>query len=600
MVIITADGHVIKPFRVSRYVKEGSRVDIAPKVSRVELVPLKVDNLKVVERSNILEYVNQEVECDIHDSCMGHLPISSSGRVGLPPYCAREGVVISDDRGRLNKSFLTENMHRVDFANGVRSTMMGKKGELRFGGMGMKPLTSVRGVAVCKWNISPNEVLLPKSWMEKMKVPTVASTSALASPYWRFRSAVDGDRAVLIRCPAISNSSSMPVFVKGRDERSIGVHPAMCDHLNLDFDGDEVHVTIVDALESKAEIESLMVVNGASDKFRASRVRGLFKGYEGIADEDYMTRSTLSVTEVDSGIEFGPVHTISRCKSRSWERMSKMLGNGETIKNAVVNSERALKQIVKSHLNVSKGFTFSRQMKICCFTMDHDDVELFPFWLNRENVGACSLIPPSSSTLLDYGFPGARLVSQIGGLVMQAALDTAKHIGDKPREDAFLSMVGCSKSRFYCYSKKGELLFTQKKGKVAGATLVALSSRDELMTRRMNDAMVHLLRFMEIVCKDLNLRPTQAEKYHVALFLYYSLFVTDARVVSDYVPVSFLSFSDSDFLTVAIAENVPKADRIILEREAIQVLSCSNPVVAMLLGNFSNIDGRSCRHHRLR
>lgn len=202
-----------------------------------------------------------------------------TGLVSLPPFCTTDDDMIVDDRGRINRSLMNGDIEPHVYASILmRSTLMGKKGMLRYECMGMRPLSSVRRVAVCNWSVSPHHrVLVPSVWMEKIKIPTTTrSKDGYSSPYWSFRSARSGGKALLMRCPSIFDTSVMGVEIISWDQAATGVHPAMCEFLNLDYDGDEVHIDVLDDALSVREIDRLIALRTDIDKFSDRNMQDVY------------------------------------------------------------------------------------------------------------------------------------------------------------------------------------------------------------------------------------------------------------------------------------------------------------------------------------
>ena len=171
---------------------------------------------------------------------------------------------------------------------------------MRYKLLGSKPITSMRGVATCVWNINPHTVLIPDRWMRNVKVPyRKRSDSNVQSPSFIFRPVQDGDYAVLLCCPIVSDMSVQPVTVLRWNSLSVGVHPEMCRPLNLDYDGDEVHVIILSSPESRDELLK-SISSSTLNKFSEYSPRvSCTDRY--VPDEnkgvDFMVGTTLSISE---------------------------------------------------------------------------------------------------------------------------------------------------------------------------------------------------------------------------------------------------------------------------------------------------------------
>lgn len=234
------------PFTVKRVVAPGRTAHACPRVQSMKITELKVENLKT------MDYVERSLMsvrgCSIegHTYCKGHLQVSSSGEIGLPQYVINDDEIVMDERAKANIDLFAEGIDSREFATRVRSTMLGKRGMLRGHLMSVRPMTGARGVATCVWGIDPSRVYLPGTWMERMKLPyRRQSEDGLLGACYLCRPLQDGDSGVILRCPVISVDSIRPVTFYAWDNPTIGVSPELCSGMNLDFDGDEVHIAAV-------------------------------------------------------------------------------------------------------------------------------------------------------------------------------------------------------------------------------------------------------------------------------------------------------------------------------------------------------------------
>lgn len=600
MPICITDPEKIQRFTIRRYVRNGSRVDSAPMVSRVNITPLKVDNLKYVMKNTSTPTISM-TRCSLHDDCQGHLIGNERGVIALPSLCINEDIITMDERGKLNHQLLNGNISPEEYSKGVRSTLMGKRGMLRHACMGIRPLSTIRGVASCVWNEDPSQIFIPRRWMNHMKIPFRRGGTKLRSPYWSFRSVDEGDYAILIRCPSISDNSAMPVRVYSWENPSIGVHPAMCEHLNLDFDGDEVHVAVVSSIEAVEEVKSLMNKNPFFNKFRKEMLEKTLRRSSSkpeIFHDDFMLHSSLSLKSITmSEAEiFTPIHELSRCKIGSWAIMKNRYNIDDTMSTYVTRAISALDQFMESHLTVSKGFTFGRQLKIMGMMIDDSVKNLVPHWFkSRSRMTLPSL--EHGDIKGSYGFPGTRLASKISGKIMQGALDSAKHSSSTSGEDLILSILSMSSNTYEILNHNNRLRLVKIGDKMVrmGKT-VATTSRFQMQMMGTMIAMRSCLTMLSCACESMKIKHSNSELAHMASMIYYSGLIDPRSPVTDFKPSAFLSKTSADYISIAVAENLMVADSNIVHLHTDTDLHIRCSTIAMLLGNFKEIKSRSISH----
>ncbi|EIE92586.1 hypothetical protein RO3G_17297 [Rhizopus delemar RA 99-880] len=528
-------------------------------VSKIEIKPLKVDNLKYVMKDTTAPSVTN-IRCVMHEDCQGHLLGNSRGTIVLPSMCVNEDLMTMDERGKLNHQMLSDSISPDDYSRGVRNTLMGKRGMLRHACMGIRPLTTIRGVASCTWTEDPSTVYIPYKWTKDMRIPFRRGGDRLQSPYWAFRGVVDGDYAILIRCPSISDNSCMPVRVYAWDKPSIGVHPAMCEHLNLDFDGDEVHIGVVSSLAAVDEIKSLMHKNPLFNKFRPEVVSDITSRLSNNIHEDFMLHSTLSLSMIDMNDDevFTPLHSLSRCKRGSWDLLRQRLDMDKTINDDTKNLV---------------PFWFEPGTSLTLPTLEHGDVRN------------------------SYGYPGMRLASKISGKIMQGALDTAKHGITTSGEDLILSLLSMSRQTYEILSHGNRtklMKITPKTTKVG--KVLATTSRFRMQMMGSVLGLRSCVSMVACACESMKISYTNSELAHFAALIYYTSMIDPRSPVTDFKPTSFLSKTSTDYLSVGVAENLIMAD-IGLNTSLISgCMSVESAAIALIIGNFKGIRSRSIRH----
>lgn len=124
---------------------------------------------------------------------------------------------------------------------------------------------------MCTWTDPYFEVWLPCRWEERMMVPMRLEEGEYGSPYYSWRKLKKDDCAILSRCPVLSHESVRCVRLRFWSEPSIGLRLDDCASLNLDFNGDEVHVSIIMVKRSEEEGGASFCLNTLS-KFSRDKV----------------------------------------------------------------------------------------------------------------------------------------------------------------------------------------------------------------------------------------------------------------------------------------------------------------------------------------
>jgi len=302
------------------------------------------------------------------------------------------------------------------------------------------------------WDTSPHVVKVPSSWMDRMKVPHRISSDQELSPYWSFRAARNGDAAVLIRDPIVSDSSVQPVTVEGWEQHGIGVHPEMCVPLNMDYDGDEVHVLVLSWPESVSEIVRSIEASGLSKFPRPSPADA----------RDFMACSTVSLSQLHSVDYNDEPARISRCKESSRRSMCESLDTNLALDYVSYVSpwSSSVSSMAASHLSVSLGYVLSRQLRICAMTLDPSQRDFRPMWSLAKSVKTDFMPGISLGAGETYGLPGARLALRLSGLVTQRYLDMAKERGGSSDDILLLSLISGHTTKCHIVSTPFEVSYS--------------------------------------------------------------------------------------------------------------------------------------------
>lgn len=605
MTIVIADETHAHAFTINRYQRSGNRADVAPKVKSLSLERIDIGNLRTKE---VDAHTFRGSACTIHERCMGHLLSSSRSSLLLPKWCISDDPEMMDRRSRATLAAMSGTMCPRVYSEELRSTLMGKRGLMRHKLLGSKPITSMRGVATCVWSINPHVVLIPHRWMKDVKVPyRKRGRNNTVSPSFSFRSAVNGDHAVLLRCPVVSDSSVQPVTIVGWNNLSIGVHPEMCAPLNLDYDGDEVHVTIVSSVEAKGELQQSIEVSTLG-KFSNNNVATALADTNCLPhdnDADFMVGTTLCMSELDSYVYNSAIAKISKCKESSRGAFLatckiKTLGPELSILDQWSN---AMHQMTVSNLSVSMGHTFSRQLSIAAMTVVTDPEQPRPYWSPETNSPMCV---PTLSRFNDhvYGFPGVRLATRLAGAMTQGYLDMAKGAASSVNDALLASMV--SKSTEYCYlvGVRGEELrmVTALRRSVGphledGSTVLASTDPRYVLKHIGNaNAPRSCVTMLEITCRRLGVTYDEDEIVHLASLIFHSICSVGHAEITSTSPGVFLSGTSCDRLASALCESIYVLDRVDLRKSdsrGMNTSECGYPYCALSVGNMCRLNAVS-------
>ena len=109
----------------------------------------------------------------------------------------------------------------------------------------------------------------------------------------------DGDITLLNRQPSLHKSSLLAHEVKILPYKTFRLNPAVCPPYNVDFDGDEMNLHVLQTVESRAEAKSLMLVQ---DNMRSPRFGGPLIGAirDHISGAYLLTKSGTTFSEEEA------------------------------------------------------------------------------------------------------------------------------------------------------------------------------------------------------------------------------------------------------------------------------------------------------------
>ncbi|KAI9314004.1 hypothetical protein DFJ73DRAFT_770637 [Zopfochytrium polystomum] len=302
-----------------RYVRYGSAVDAAPRVTSVTLSPLRVENLKCIPlpKDRLLSNPILLSNCLIHDYCDGHLEVDEHEHTGVPPMYLSSDPSILNAFDKLNRGLHTRALNNINFAVGLRNEISGKRGLFRYAVTGASSVACMRGVGVCHWDDDPSLVYVPKKWTSNLRLPHQVMDSRQFAP-------------------AISEFSVQAVRIRPYDGPAVRIHASMCDPLNGDFDGDEYQVAIFPESNCVSEIK-YFIGKASHERFSKQSIadtRASYGSFEREVD-DFMLLST------------GKVWTEAR------KRLFELPYSVDEYEEL---SKKAITQMAESHVTVPDGF----------------------------------------------------------------------------------------------------------------------------------------------------------------------------------------------------------------------------------------------------
>ncbi|MCE5167547.1 hypothetical protein HAX54_009575, partial [Datura stramonium] len=125
-----------------------------PRVERLEIAPLNVENIDLI---GVTSSNGITGECREDTHCFGHLVRGEDDRILPPSFCLVDDLEIKDERTYACQRYVRLESGHSEFSEEIRQSLRGKKGLLRNKTLGIRPLTSMRGVASCDWSLPKKE-----------------------------------------------------------------------------------------------------------------------------------------------------------------------------------------------------------------------------------------------------------------------------------------------------------------------------------------------------------------------------------------------------------------------------------------------------------
>ncbi|XJO73824.1 hypothetical protein BDV3_004742 [Batrachochytrium dendrobatidis] len=582
-------------------------------VSTLTLSKLNVPNLRTV-LCNATGFAPQtDVYCSYHDNCSGHLQSSPSGRISFPSFMVHMDEEIMSEADRLHAAFLgitrtQGTLTPLEFSVALREYFSGRRGILKYRALGMQPMMGCRGVATCHWGSDFRKVFIPRRWMNRINVATVAELTDpngehFVSSDYTIRKVVDGDYAILIRCPTLSDQSIQAVQVYAWDEASIGVHPNFCSPLNLDYDGDEVHVVPLVTPLAIVELKQYMSDNApyTFDTIASESVSHLMTGHITVDRHNAFLLSTRSLGDTQPDVIGTDLHTQMRNKPGPWKNIR------NTMTAATVSCEdfrrrsiTAIDNLTQSHLCIHEGHTFSRQLKYAMSQISSQNHVVRAKWFHSADGTMQGLrIPPYIS--LSTGLPGVRLASRIGRNVTQLLLDIAKRaVSSSATTGVLLSLLSNGESYTACIDPRtGSKLVSVTSSIPSNAEILLPMSRTGIALYR--GTLASKFRIALVACEYalqcLKIEWEGIELYELAYCVAAASLINESPPITGTRSMQFISRTHSNVLLTGIVDDLKQMDATIREAAPLHFVSSSDdPMIASFIGNFSRINHLSVRH----
>lgn len=198
----------------------------------------------------------------------------------------QDSVNILFDTNNTNRS-----LHQTIRQNGgIRQRIDGKTGRIRLNLMGKRVEFSARTVLSGDPNLGINEVGIPKSVAENLTIPVTVTDFNVQkikdyniryvqkqngnridysiNPHIQInvgdtveRSLIDGDIVAVNRQPTLHRGSMIACYVRIFNNSTIRLNYSTMPSLNADCDGDELNINVPQDIESRTELEQLMLAS---------------------------------------------------------------------------------------------------------------------------------------------------------------------------------------------------------------------------------------------------------------------------------------------------------------------------------------------------
>lgn len=383
------------------------------RVESYSFTRLNMKNLYYHKVSSEEEYLSRCRDPD-HKNCMGHLCLNPAGIILYPGAMCSVIGDIKDKFYECTRPIVMQNTHGgvPSYHERLRQLLMSKEGILRGKCCSGFVEGSIRMVILPSWELSKDEIFIPRYVKGTLKVPTRIKNGKISAVY-EYGEVNEGDYAIVIRPPTLWEGNAQPKRIRFWDRTAIGISPEVCADYHADFDGDEMQVYVVKDLASVDECKAWTMQS--KDMFDYQKIEEELAEPVDDCRSEFMQGTTITFREALEGIGVTYSMKVSKVKSESLTMLGTMMDNMDDEDYFIDESIRGMKDIMVQQLNQGNVGKILRMARVA--SQD---------FLSMGDVGAMHIsdLPYEiDRTCLSAGLPAARLVSKIGSLVQQAYLD---------------------------------------------------------------------------------------------------------------------------------------------------------------------------------
>lgn len=535
-----------------------------------------------------------------------NLQICDNGSVLPPAIYAATSSDFQSEESKLLLLMINSEITPLDYSLRVRKHMSGKKGHIRYNCLGVSPPSSMRGVATSVWTKHYHHVYVPEQWVRLPCTVTreCDNTTSNKSAIFTKVEFQQGSWWLLNRPPSISNGSVRAVQVFTWKHPSIGVSPEFCKDLNLDYDGDEVHII---KFSDQASINELMIFHSRTSINQVFSTSNIVSAVSSIncnhtfhniqlheesgiddCDDDFMIYSTRSFTQMCNGnlYSFNEYDKLCNTKESAWTKMRTTYSGKSRDASVYMNdSINSISQLVESHLTVSDGFTFARQLKHLAMntTVSNGKLECA---LSRHRRIDVSYSHQSTLRNNCNRIDALMLSMKVSTRIMQSLLDRAKGKGSTSGSSFIIGLL----------SNKPIITYGLYDSDSHHAQCYRLTN-DRTLLAKIADPAVRMKECIKSVtygCNAAGIEHTPTETIHLAYLVCSTLDALESTPLTDIMSTRYISNSNVDVLSAACCDDISSIDRNNVKLSATdnrRYTSSSTMLGAILTGNFTSIIG---------
>ena len=307
------------PTRISRLVSESPCQTGIASVKAYSLRPLSLRGVEILVVTSISQY---REDCTRHTRCEGHMCVTKDGQLLMPQWSLRGDGALSNVYNKEAEKLLEGHITADEYRTALRLELQTKRGFLRYKCLGGTVDGSLRSVIAPCWELSANEIALPRSVMANMRVPMYHSqdwiTSLERSAHGKYTQVLEGMMALVVRPSVLWHGGCQPMVVRAWDHAAIGLSPHNCADFNADYDGDEVQVYPL--TRAKSHNECLLWSTQTNDAVCIDGLENQLPEQDGRRtgwpDGAFVETTTLSIQSIMSGARCTDLMGRARMKAK--------------------------------------------------------------------------------------------------------------------------------------------------------------------------------------------------------------------------------------------------------------------------------------------